>query len=263
MRLESSKQSVATLAVVVWLLALKTAGAQTTTQVKTFEIIEVDGNVLVVREADGTKEITVPPDFRFTVNGKKLAVGDLKAGMKGTATIITTTTTVRPVFVQVVKNAEVVKTLGGGSIVVRGAQGLKMYTQGEVDKRGIRVYKDGRRIDLSELRAGDKLTATLVTEGPPQVVTEKQVEATLAATPAAAAAAPVAPAATAVAPAATVAEPVAEPAANAEAAPATAAAGEPAPAPATGEGGRSWFRWVLLALVVVIVLFFVFRRSRA
>ena len=61
--------------------------AQTTmtTRESNFEIIAVDGNNLVVRDQNGTRELTVPPDFRFTVDGKSLAVSDLHAGMKGTA----------------------------------------------------------------------------------------------------------------------------------------------------------------------------------
>src|SRR5262245_13192204 len=61
----------------------------TTTETKRFEIISVDGNTLVVRGAEGTKEITVPADFKLTVNGTPTAVSDLKPGMKGTATITT------------------------------------------------------------------------------------------------------------------------------------------------------------------------------
>ena len=40
------------------------------TQTKNFEIIAVDGNMLVVRLPEGTKELTVPSDFRFMVDGK-------------------------------------------------------------------------------------------------------------------------------------------------------------------------------------------------
>ena len=68
------------------------ASAQTTTtksETKKFEIIAVDGNQLVVRGPDGTREITVPADFRFTVDGKPLTVQQLKPGMAGTATIST------------------------------------------------------------------------------------------------------------------------------------------------------------------------------
>ena len=39
----------------------------------------------------GDYQYTVPDDFRFTIDGKKLSVSELKAGMKGTATVTTTT----------------------------------------------------------------------------------------------------------------------------------------------------------------------------
>src|SRR4249920_4033675 len=82
--------------------------AQTTsteTNVRNFEVISVDGNKLVVRDERGTQELTVPDDFRFTVDGKQMSVSDLKPGMKGTATV-TTTTTVKPVVVTEVREAE-------------------------------------------------------------------------------------------------------------------------------------------------------------
>ena len=90
------------------LLSPIATNAQTTTTSResNFEIIAVDGNYLVVRDQNGTRELTVPPDFRFTVDGKSLAVSDLKAGMKGTA-VVTTTTTQRPVYVTTIKQGTV------------------------------------------------------------------------------------------------------------------------------------------------------------
>ena len=56
-----------------------TSFAQTTTTIGTrnFEVVAVDGNKLVVRDEKGAQEITVPDDFRFTVDGKKMSVSEL------------------------------------------------------------------------------------------------------------------------------------------------------------------------------------------
>ena len=94
--------------------------------------------------------------------------------MTGTATI-TTTTTVTPVTVTEVKNGTVLQK-SGGSIIVRTEEGFKMFTQGEVDKRGVTIVRDGKAVTIAELRTNDQLTATIVTSLPPTVMTEKEVE---------------------------------------------------------------------------------------
>lgn len=159
---------------------------KTTSETKTFEVVAVDGNQLVVRLPEGTREITVPSDFRFTVDGQQMSAQQLKPGMKGTA-VITTKTTVSPVTVTEVKNGEVMQA-SGASIVVRTDSGIKMFTQGDIDKRGVKIMRDGQRAEIADLHAGDKLTATIVTAKPPRVMTEKEVNATLARGGAAAAA---------------------------------------------------------------------------
>jgi len=98
--------------------------------------------------------------------------------MAGTATV-TTKTTVTPVTVTEVKNGTVMQNMGS-SILVRTDQGMKMFSQGEMDKRGVKIMRDGKPVDISELRANDQLSATIITSKPPRVMTEKQVEATLA-----------------------------------------------------------------------------------
>jgi len=160
----------------------------TTTETKKFEVIAVEGNQLVVRLPEGTKELTVPEDFRFDINGQMLSVHDLRPGMAGTATI-TTKTTLKPVTVTEVKNGEVVQVVGS-TILVRTADGYRNFSEGELEKRGVRIMKDGKPVVLSELHTGDKLTATIITSRPPQRLTEKQVQATLATGGAAGAPAP-------------------------------------------------------------------------
>jgi hypothetical protein len=191
--------------------------------------------------------------------------------MKGKATI-TTTTTVTPVFVTEVKNGQVMKNLGAETVIVRTEDGIKMFSQSEIDRRGIRVYRDGKPVMLSDLREGNKLAATFVTERPPQVMTEKEVEATITQA-AASGAPPAAPAAQGTTPT-TSAEPAAAPAAPGApaAAPTTMAApaAGPAAAPAAttapvsaapAEAGGSWLRWGALIILLVIVAVVLFRRS--
>ena len=144
-----------------------------------FEVISVDGNKVVYRDQNGTNEITVPSDFRFTVDGKPMSVADLKPGMKGTATV-TTTTTIKPVVVTEVREGEVLRA-SDLSMTVRQADGnTRRFTQGELDKRGIEIVKDGKAVRIADLKKGDKLSATIITSGPPVVLTETEVKAVLA-----------------------------------------------------------------------------------
>ena len=215
-------------------LAQQTASSSET---KTFEVLGVEGNVLIVRLPEGTRELTVPEDFRFTVDGKQLSVRELRTGMRGTATITTRTTTT-PVTVTEVKNGTVALR-SGSNIIVRTPEGVRSFTQSDVDKRGIKIYRDGKPLQLNELREGDRLTATIVTSLPPRVLTEKEVQATSAAAPAPAPAARAAAAPPAAAPA-----PAPRPAPAAP--PAEATAARTLPSTATS--------WPLLGLVSALSL---------
>jgi len=158
------------------------AQQSTTSETKTFEVLAVQGNQLVVSLPEGTRELTVADDFRFTVNGQQLGVRDLRPGMKGTATI-TTRTTVTPVTVIEIKSGTVAYA-AGTTIIVRTDDGIRSFTQGEVDKRGVRIMSAGKPAQVSDFRQGDRLSATIITSMPPRVVTEQEVQATLASAPA-------------------------------------------------------------------------------
>ena len=123
------------------------------------------------------RELTVPDDFRFTVDGKPMSVHDLKAGMKGTATV-TTTTTFRPVYVTEIKKGTVVRQVGT-SVHVRTDEGIRWFKKAEIDARGIKIIMDGKPIRVTDLKEGDQLTAMIVTPAPPEVITEKDVQASL------------------------------------------------------------------------------------
>jgi len=169
------------LAVAIVCLTTVVALAQqsTTSETKSFEVLAVEGNQLVVRLPEGTRELTVPEDFRFMVNGQPMSVRQLKPGMKGTATI-TTRTTVTPVTVTEVKNGTVMQSTGS-SIIVRTDEGIKSFTQSDVDKRGIKIMRNGQPATVTDFRQGDRLSATIITSKPPQVLTEKEVQATTSA----------------------------------------------------------------------------------
>jgi len=241
-------------------LGLAFAGAplaQTTTtvDVRNFEVISVDGNKLVVRDQKGTHQYTVPDDFRFTVDGKKMSVSELKAGMKGTATV-TTTTTIKPVAVTEMREG-VVLSAGQWSMIVRDSEGVrKKFTRDQLDQRGVQILKDGRVMSMDQLKKGDTLTATIITQVAPVVVTEQEVEATLAASPAepvpttvASAAAPGQPA------------PVASPAPTPAASPQPSAA-QPASPPAEQSGlGLVWY--LVIAVLVAVIVFAMRRKKQA
>ena len=114
---------------------------------------------------------------------------------------ITTRTTLVPVTVTEVKNGTVMQTMGT-SIIVRTGDEIKMFSQSDIDKRGVKIMRGGQPASISDFRTNDKLTATIVTTMPPKILTEQEVQATLAkAAPARAASpAPAAPTAAAASP---------------------------------------------------------------
>jgi hypothetical protein len=72
----------------------------------------------------------------------------------------------------------------GTSIIVATDGGYKMFSQSDIDKRGIKIMREGQPAQISDFRENDRLTATIITSKPPRVMTEKEVNATLARSPA-------------------------------------------------------------------------------
>ena len=137
-----------------------------TVAVRNFEIIAVDGNHLILRDERGTSDYFVPADFVFTVDGKKMTVADLKAGMKGQATV-TTTTTITPVTVTELRSGVVLGTGFNSVMVLDRTDGVrKKFTQDQVNARGLQIYKDGKVVPISQLNKGDEITATVVSQTP-------------------------------------------------------------------------------------------------
>jgi LPXTG-motif cell wall-anchored protein len=182
------------LASCAWLVLATAAFGQSTststTEKRSFEILSVDGNKVVVRGKNGIREVTVTPDFRLNIDGKEIGVADLKPGMKGTA-LVTTTTTSTPIVVTEVRNAEVM-VVSGTSIIVKNAQGYRQFTAQDVNDHNISIMRDGAKVEMSQLRKGDKLSATIITRKPPHVMTSQEVHASIEAPPAEPAPAPVA-----------------------------------------------------------------------
>ena len=118
------------------------------------------GNTLVVRDQTGAREVTVPDDFKFTVDGKPMSVHELTPGMKGTAQV-TTTTVVRPVTVTTVKKGTVVKRVRDAVYVKLEDGTTRKFTKDELEQRGIQVIMDGKPVRLADLKKGDMLTATI------------------------------------------------------------------------------------------------------
>ena len=156
---------------------------QTSSQSISGTIVYVDGNRVTVRNAAGnTAEYTVPDGFKFQADHKDIGVADLKPGMKVSATVTTTVTTT-PVTVTEVRKGTILNVTGS-TVIVRGPAGVRKFTQADLEKRHIKLMKDGQPTDIQGFQAGDHFTAVIVTDAPPEVVSEREAKAYVKAAPA-------------------------------------------------------------------------------
>jgi hypothetical protein len=165
--------------------------AETTTEVRSGTVVDVEGNHLVVKMSTGEeKEFDVPDDFKFNVDGKELTVHELKPGTHLTSTI-TTTSEPKTVYTSVVKHGTVWH-VQGNTIIITGSDGKNRQYNDVPD--WITFERNGKPVKLVDLRKGMKVSATIVTESQNQVITTNRSVSGATPEEAAPAAAPMAPA---------------------------------------------------------------------
>jgi LPXTG-motif cell wall-anchored protein len=151
------------------------AAQQQTIEIRNGTVLAVDGNRLVVRGPEGVREFLVSDDFRFNMDGKSLSVHDLRPGMPIMAKITTTQTPLEMTTTEV-REAKVIHTIGS-AFAVRTKDGeTKKFSAKDIEKRDIVIYKDGQAISPYDLKKGDNISATIVTEAPPQILTTEQLD---------------------------------------------------------------------------------------
>ena len=158
------------------------------------------------------------------------------------------------------REAEVLRASDLSVTVREAGGGTRRFTQAELGDRGIQIVRDGQPVRIAALQRGDKLTATIITNGPPAVLTEQEVQATLAeskAEPAKMESAKVEPTMTPVATAANVAQ------SAASAASSQPSAAPPASRPDERSGmGLTWYVAIAVLIALTLIVFFMRRRKR-
>jgi hypothetical protein len=145
--------------------------ASKTVKVEKGTVVNVVGDSLIVRTADGSLHVFnhVPESFRVTVDGKQLGLQDLQPGMELQRTITTTTTPETIKTVQSVTGTvwyvnpplSVILTLADGK-----NQEFKI-------PKGQKFNVNGQMVDAWGLKKGMQISATKVVESPTDVVAQQ------------------------------------------------------------------------------------------
>jgi hypothetical protein len=205
------------------------------------KVVSVDGNTVVVWDQFGGQEYTVPDGYRFTMDGKQVGASDLKPGMEASAEVQKGTgVSVRPVHITEIKMGTVVSQVGR-SVTVKDENGaIHRFSQSEADDRGVRLVMDDKPMRLSELQAGDTLSATIVSADQPEILTAADVEAEISGEAAAGA----------------------DAADSADAAAATAAEAAEDATDAAGDLAGKWWLWLLLLVVIAAIVYLASRKPK-
>lgn len=136
----------------------------TTSTISNGEVIAVSGSQMIVKTAEGYRQIMVAPDYRFTINGQQMAIASVKPGMKFTGTVQTSGTPVT-LTTNEMRNVEVVST-DAGTVVIKDASGTqKTFSDRDFSGMDVVIMKDGRVVATTDLKPGDRITALMLTEG--------------------------------------------------------------------------------------------------
>ena len=121
----SSTRIVFMIFTVLLLLPAQALWAQQPAQVeiKSGKVLYVDENDLVVLESSGVNHYTVPADFRFDINGRKVPVHELEIGTT-LAGVITTVTKPETVQTTEVKRGKVWH-VAGNTLILNMENGQK------------------------------------------------------------------------------------------------------------------------------------------
>jgi hypothetical protein len=161
-------------------LVSASAGAQTTEatsvsrSVKSGEIVSISGHRVLLKEADGLHEYTVPEGYKFQMGGRDVTIAELKPGMKVNA-VIDDKTTVRDVTTTTTINGTVKQVAPGGIVVMTSNNELKSYDFKDADGNDVRLNVDGKDVSLRSVKVGDRLSGTIVTKYGPQTITQRSV----------------------------------------------------------------------------------------
>jgi hypothetical protein len=105
----------------------------------------VAGNKVVLNEADGLHEYTLPDGFKFQLDGQPVGVDQIKPGMTVGA-VVTDKVTTRQVTVTKVAKGTVMQVAPGG-IVLKDEKGeLKSYNFKDPDGNDVYFAKDGKQV---------------------------------------------------------------------------------------------------------------------
>jgi len=148
------------------------AGIQVTTAQLTGEVVQVEGNQLLVRmQPDKSlRYFDVQPGRQFTIDGQNKRIGDLRPGTVLTATVITKT---QPITVRTTTVTDgTVWYVQGNFVILKLPNGdTREYKVPESFKFTV----NGQPASVSDLRKGMKVSGTRIVEEPTTEMSEQTV----------------------------------------------------------------------------------------